>query len=160
MNETRTKALACLALLIVLGVALAAGRDPVSGSGSADALLFPDGTGTASGEATLVIGGTTLNADVVVQIYESYFRDEGVLHGVSSHTFDFGGGDEITTSDKVVGEFTGPPGLLTLNEKLTIVSGTGAYDGVSGDMTVHGQLQFTGPATAVVTYDIVGAISR
>lgn len=158
MTKRRIKALACLALLVVLGVALAGpARDPVSGSGFALANMD---TGEAEGEATLVIRGEELVASVEVTLGPPNFSDEGVLHTTSSHTFDFGDGDTITTSDKVVGEPTDSPGLLTLNEKLRIVSGTGAYEGASGNLTVHGQLQFISETEAQVTYNIRGAISR
>ncbi len=146
-----------LAVLVVLSTALAEpAGDPVSGSGEAVASMA---TGQATGTATLVVRGEELAADVAVTLGESYFSDEGVLHGESSHTFTFANGT-ITTSDKVIGEPVNEFGLFTLNETLTITEGTGDFEGVSGNLTVHGQMQFRYPETwlADVSYNIRGVI--
>ena len=144
-----------LAVLIVISTALAGtAGDPVSGSGEALANMA---TGQAIGSATLVVRGVELSATVVVQLGIPSFSDEGVLHAESSHMFTFANGT-ITTSDKVVGEPVNEFGLFALNEKLTIVSGTGAFDGASGNLTVHGQMQFISQIEALVSYDVRGVI--
>jgi len=139
-----------LALLIVLGSALAAGRDPVSGSGEATLDLS---TGAATGTATLNIRGEEFTTLVAVQITGQVISDEGVTHVTSTHTFTFDNGS-ITTTDKGVIDTDG-----TLNEHLTIISGTDDFEGACGELRVHGQIQFQ-PPMAYVSYDIRGAISR
>lgn len=148
-----------LMALFVLTTALAEPTgDPVAGTGEAVANMgvFPP---LADGSATLVVRGATLVASVHVEISDSYYSDEGVLHGLSSHTFTFANG-KIITSDKVIGEPTDTPGLLKLNETLTIVEGTGDFDGATGVLTVHGEMAFriAEPWLADVSYDVRGVI--
>jgi hypothetical protein len=143
-----------LALLIVLGTALAAGRDPVFGSGTAELNLV---TGAAVGQADINIGDTTLSAEVFVQLTSQIPGDDGALHATATHTFVFPNGS-ITTTDKGVIDTDG-----TLNEHLMIVSGTGDFANSSGELTVHGQVQFPAledPPIAHVSYNIRGVISR
>jgi hypothetical protein len=148
-----------LVLLIVLGTALADGRDPVSGSGEALLDLAPPPG--ATGTATLNIGGEEFTASLVVQITSQVVSDEGVLHATATHTFtlldEYGEetNDRITTTDKEVIDTDG-----TLNAHLTITGGTGAFEGASGELAGHGQVQFTSPTTANVSYEIRGVISR
>ena len=122
-----------LALLVVLGSALAAGNDPVYGSGTAKLNLW---TGAAIGEAILIIGGEEFTASLAVQITSQVLSDEGVIHATAMHTFTLPGGT-IITSDKEVINTDG-----TLNAHLTITSGTGAFEGASGVLSGHGQVQF------------------
>lgn len=144
-------------LLIAFGVTLAAARNPVSGSGTADLDLEAL---EAVGSATLIIQGEELAASVVVTLDPPVPGDNGVLHATASHKFKFRGGHTITTADKGILEPTETPGLLTLNEHLTIVSGTRDFADASGELTVHGQVQFTSDTTALVSYEIGGVISR
>lgn len=144
-----------LTIFVVLTTALAGpAGDPVSGSGEAEASMA---TGQATGTATLVVRGEELAAGVAVTLGESYFSDEGVLHGESSHTFTFANGT-ITTSDKVIGEPVNEFGLFTLNETLTITEGTGDFEGISGTLAVHGEMQFISDVDALVSYNIRGVI--
>ena len=147
-----------LVLLVVLGSALAKpARDPVSGYGSSVLNLAtqpPSSTGTV----TFFIRGEELTADLSVTVLTMTFSDEGVLHATALSTLDFGCGDTFTTKDKIVGEPAGP-GLSTVNESLKIIRGTGAYEGASGHLSIHGQMQFVSETEAVVTYEVRGAIS-
>ena len=140
-----------LVLLIVLGSALAAGRDPVYGSGWAKLNLV---TGAAEGQADLIIGGEEFTASLAIQLTSQVVSDEGVLHATATHTFTLPSGT-IITSDKEVIDTDG-----TLNAHLTITGGTGAFEGASGELAGHGQVQFTSPTTANVSYEIRGVISR
>jgi len=143
-----------LTFLIALGSALAAGREPVSGSGTADLNLV---TGEAIGQADLNIGDTMLSAEVFVQLTSQVPGDDGALHATANHTFEFPNGS-ITTTDKGVIDTDG-----TLNEHLMIVSGTGDFEGTTGELAVHGHVQFPAPGDppiANVSYNIRGVISR
>jgi hypothetical protein len=145
-----------LALLIVLGTALAAGRDPVSGEGSAS--LNPD-TGLFEGSADLTIGGEEVTASFEVTLLTPLVpNEEGVFHVKASHKFRFKGGSSFTTVDKGVADPTDTPGLYTLNENLTIVSGTKDFEGASGELRVHGKLDLRGLPSA--SFDIHGGICR
>ncbi|MHC4309655.1 MAG: hypothetical protein ACYS3N_09675 [Planctomycetota bacterium] len=147
-----------LVLLVVLGSALAkSARDPVVGSGQADAYMD---LGYAVGTANIAIRGLPQpQATVVVTLGPPRYSDEGVLHATSSHIFYFGSGNSFTTEDKVIGDPTSTPGLLRLNETLRIVSGAGIFAGATGNLTVHGSLEFISLTDAEVTYDIRGSIS-
>jgi len=148
--------LLALVLLIVLGSALAAGHEPVSGSVSAIAINAYQFEGTA----TLTIGGgEEVKPSFVATLLEMSENDEGVLHAKVSHTFDFGDGNTFTTEDKAVMEPVDEFGLYTLNETLKIISGEGDFEDVSGELHVHGQINF-GVTPAEVSVDIRGAISR
>ena len=152
-------AVLAMALLIVLGSALAEpARDPVSGYGSSEFIMAPPPP-TSTGTVTFFIRGEELIADLNVTVLTMTFSDEGVLHATALSTLDFGGGDTFTTTDKIVGEPAGP-GLYTVNEALTIISGTGAYEGATGHLSIHGQMQFVSETEAVVTYEVRGVISR
>ena len=143
-----------VALAVVSGLAFAAGREPVSGSGWADLNLL---TGAAVGHAQLTVGDTTLSAEVFVQLTGQVPGDDGSLHATATHTFVFDNGS-ITTTDRGVIDTDG-----TLNEHLTIVSGAGGFEGATGELAVHGQVQFPAPGEppiAHVFYDIRGVISR
>jgi hypothetical protein len=147
-----------LILLVVLGSALAKpARDPVVGSGWADAYMD---LGYAVGEVNLAIRGVPQpQATVVVTLGPPRFSDEGVLHATSSHIFYFGSGNSFTTEDKVIGDPTSTPGLYRLNETLRVVSGAGIFTGATGNLTVHGSLEYISLTDALVTYDIRGSIS-
>lgn len=146
-----------LALLIVFGTALAASHEPVSGTGEAflDIAALPP---QANGTVNLIIGGEEFPASFTLSMSDMAWKD-GVLHVTASHTFTFCNGT-ITTTDKGIGEPTETPGLLTLNENLTIVSGTDDLEGACGELRVHGQIQFVGETTAQVSFEVRGAICR
>ena len=147
-----------LILLVVLGSALAKpARNPVVGSGEADADMT---SGLATGTANISIRRVQMQATVDAILGPPRFSDEGVLHAVSSHIFDFGNNNTFTTDDKVVADPTDTPGLYRLSEKLRVVSGTGIFQDAVGNLTVHGWLQFAPDMlTAEVVYDIRGSIS-
>ena len=152
----RNIAVLAMALLIVLGSALAEpARDPVSGYGLS---VLDLSTGQSSGNVTLFVRGEELLADLSVTDVVMVFSDEGVMHATALSTLDFGGGSTLTTEDKIVAEPSGPISF-TVNEALTIISGTGAYEGASGKLSVHGQMQFVEPPFAKVSFEICGVIS-
>jgi hypothetical protein len=143
-----------LALLIVLSTALAEpAADPVSGSGSSEAI----NEFQFEGSATLVIRGQVKSAELLVTVLAPpVISEDGVQHVVASHTFTFADGS-ITTSDMEIAEPTETPGLYTLNANMTVISGTGVYEGVSGHFTAHGTIDFRALPTA--EFKIVGVIS-
>jgi hypothetical protein len=144
-----------VALLIVLSTALAeTAQDPVSGHGES-VLNFV--TGHASGSGILSIRGEELAASIEVQLLGYPVETEdGTLHGNVMHTFIFANGS-ITTNDKAV--LDPVEGGFIMNERVTIISGTGDFANVSGKLTVHGQVMFTSQTMANVSYDIHGVIS-
>ena len=142
-------------LFIAFGLAWAAAREPVSGCGDAIAT----GPNTFAGTATLTIGGgDPLTANVVVTLLDMVDKD-GVLHVTLTHAFDFADGNAFTTQDTGVAEPINEFGLHNLNETLTIVSGTGEFEGASGILHVHGQLDF-GASPPEAIYEVHGVISR
>jgi len=163
LTSIRIMPVLSLVLLVVLGSALAKpARDPVSGYGSSELNLV---TGQSSGNLTLFVRGEQSDASLAVQLVEMVYsgdNEEGVFHATALSTLDFGGGNTFTTTDKIVGVPKGG-GLYKLNEKLTIISGTGAYEGASGNLSIHGEAQFPAPGDppfAQVSFEIRGAISR
>lgn len=150
-----------LALLIVSGLTLAAVRDPVSGSG------FTSATGptTFLGTATLIVRGEVLDADVEVTLLKPpVVSEDGVLHvNEIEHIFIFSVDengeliDSFTVTGKEVADPTDTPGLYILNGYMKIISGTGAYEGATGEMSVHGQIHLV---EGWASFEIHGAISR
>ena len=162
---TKVSAITILALsvLVVISAALAGpARDPVSGSGSSSAINEYQ----FGGSATLVIRGVEKSTvestepyvpGLLVTVLGMRETKGGVRHVVATHTFTFADGS-ITTSDKEIAEPTDIPGLFTLNANMTVVSGTGVYEGVCGHLTAHGTIDFrTLPAAE---FEIRGSISH
>jgi hypothetical protein len=146
--------LACV--LLVAGIVWARpANDPVSGHGETEFNMI---SGHASGEGTLTVRGTELAVSIEAQLLEiTRESDEGVVHADVMHIFDFGDGNKFTTNDKSVLEPT--EGGFIFNERLMIVSGTGAFANASGKLTVHGQMMFKSPTRADVSLDIYGVIA-
>ncbi len=66
--------------------------------------------------------------------------EDGTLHATTSHTFDFGNGDSITTLDRAVLSPTDTPGLYNLNTRATITGGTGNYANACSSLSIHGTI--------------------
>lgn len=129
------------------------GNDPVAGSGSS--LFVPPNI--FKGTMNLTIGGEAFEPSFEAALLGQIVSDEGVLHGTASHTIDFGDGNTLTTDDDAVLEPTETPGLFTLNERMTVVSGTGDFADASGQLHAHGMIHlYEGWAL----FEIRGAISR
>ncbi len=157
MTSIKSVPVLALALMVVLGVALAEpASDPVSGSGSSSAINEYQFAGTV----TLVIQGQEKTADLLVTLLEEPREsDEGVLHVVATHALTFADGS-ITTSDKEIAEPTSTPGLYTLNANMKVVSGTGVYEGVSGHLAAHGTIDFRPLPVPAAEFEIRGSISH
>ena len=124
------------------------------GSGSTAAISDIQFEGTA----TLTIHGQEKAAVVLVTVLEEPVIDaNGVHHVVASHTFTFAGGSSITTSDQETAVPTEVPGLYTLTAAMDVVSGTGVYEGVSGQLAAYGTMDFAAQPPAA-QFDIAGVI--
>jgi len=150
-------------LLFLLGTAVAVGpaMDPVSGMGSSQFVPSPPPPGVImqfKGEVKLLVRGEPKTADLLVNVYSILLNEENVQHVSASHILTFEDGSTIVTDDMEVAEPTDTPGVYTLNGNLDVVSGTGAYAGVSGQLTAHGTMDFTGPLP-VASFTLRGAIS-
>ena len=147
--------LLAVAVVVVIGTVFAGpARDPVSGHGETE-LNFV--TGHASGEGTFTIRGTELTAGIEVQLMGvTKESDDGTTLADVMHTFTFDNGS-ITTNDKAVMDPI--EGGFVLNERMTIVEGTGDFAGVSGKLTVHGLIMFTTAPMADVSYELHGTIA-
>ncbi len=111
--------------------------DPVSGTG-ATAVDVPF---VFEGFATVVIRGVEFEFDVTtVLLGDPVEGDDGTLHVETSHTFSLDDVGDFTTTDKAVADPLDEPGLFRLNSTLRITTGTGAFEGVSGRLTVHGEI--------------------
>ncbi|NIP51747.1 MAG: hypothetical protein GWN61_21315 [candidate division Zixibacteria bacterium] len=144
-----------LALLFVLGVALAAGRDPVTISGEATLGEVPP----FFGEATINIGNDALSGDVTVIPLQPPYEKDGVTHYPEvMHLFNFGDDNTLTT---IGAEFAVPtdenPAVLTLHGNMDITDGTGVFKDASGELRVNGQMDFS---IGQVTFESKGTISR
>lgn len=116
----------------------------VSGSGKTSSA-----DGKYVGFAELVVGGEPRPASVVVTFEEPYSDDDsGGQAATTTHTFDFGDGDTITMSARVVRAPTDAPDQESLYATLGVVSGTGAYANARGTLTLKGTIvQATGEAS-------------
>ena len=146
-----------LALLIVLGTALAAGRDPVSISGQVTLTEVPP----FFGEATVTIRGEELAGTVaVIPLQEPVPKDGGLYFPELQHVFTFEDGSTLTTTGE---EFAMPtdenPAVATLHGNMEITEGTGIFEGASGKLRVNGQIDFP-PISGQATFKANGTISR
>jgi len=141
-----------LALLVLLGTALAASRDPVSGSGNVFGFV---------GSATFTVGDETFEGSVaVIPLEEPVVSADGVFYFPAvQHTFEFD--DEstlITVGEEVAEPKNDKPGEYTLNGYMDITEATMNLEGISGRLRVHGTITdlFVGEAS----FEIHGVISR
>jgi hypothetical protein len=146
------QSMAVLVILIASGFALPAARGPASIQGQVDLNTF-------SGTATVTIGGVTFSGSVQViptgPIVES---EDGVLHFPEVvHVFDLGDQNTLVTTGKEVADPVNPFGLYTLNGYMKITSATGIFEGASGELSVHGELDWS---VGQATFEARGAISR
>ncbi|UCG59601.1 MAG: hypothetical protein JSU70_08800 [Phycisphaerales bacterium] len=133
---------------------IAAVSDSVSGSGATAAI----NENQFAGSATLNIHGQEKSAELLVTVLaEPEIDANGVHHVVASHTFTFADGSSITTSDQETAEPTATPGLYTLTANMDIVSGTGIYEGVSGQLIANGTIDFAAEPPAA-QFELTGTI--
>jgi hypothetical protein len=146
-----------LVLLIGLGTALAAGREPISISGEVTLAEEPP----FLGEVTVAIGGEELECTVqVIPIGGMFERPTGgydfpeVLHIFTTLDEE----SEFTTTGA---EFTEPtdenPAVHTLHGNMEIISGSGVFDGASGKLQANGQIVWS---VGQATFKANGVISR
>jgi hypothetical protein len=145
-------------LLLLLGTAVATvpAMDPVSGTGSSEIITAnpyvptpeplpepPEGVMMQfEGSVELSVRDELVTADLLVNVYSVLVNEEGVQHVSASHILTFEDGSTIVTDDMEVAEPTDKPGLYTINAKMEVKEGTGIYDGVSGNLTAHGTMDF------------------
>jgi hypothetical protein len=144
-----------LALLIVLGSALADSEgDSVTGSGQVTAISEIQFHGTA----TLSIEGEKYKGLVLVTpIAPPELKDGGLYFPVVEHVFDFGDDNTFTTYGDEFANPTDQPGLSILDGCMNIDSGTGDFDGASGEMSVHGKIHLI---EGWASFKVNGTISR
>ena len=130
------------------------GADNTTGSGATTAMNDYQ----FAGAATLTICGQEKTADLLVTVLEPPVVDgEGVHHVKASHEFTFADGSCITTLDEETATPTDTPGLYTLVASMDIVSGTGVYEGVTGQLEANGTMNFVAEPPAA-TFDLAGSV--
>lgn len=112
-----------LALLIVLGSALAAGRDPVSISGVVDLKTF-------TGTATVTIRGQQLTGTVaIIPLQPPVPKDGGLYFPEVKHVFELDDGSTLTTTGEELAMPTDEnPAISTLHGNMEITEGTGVFE--------------------------------
>ena len=142
-----------LALLVVLGSALAAGRDPVSGSGE----VFL-GT-TLTGPVSLVIGGKEWDGQIeVITLGKVVELESGVTHyyGVVHKFKDSSENNTFTTIGDEISAPTGDELVYTLGGYMEITEGTGMFERAEGRLSVRGEFNLY---TFSVPFKVNGAMS-
>jgi hypothetical protein len=140
-----------LATLALSVFALALNATPVSGTGQSHAISANQLQGT-----TEIRVGNTMRAVTSTATILSLVPGPGhTLVGTSSHTLDFGGGNTITTTDDGRLVPVNDQGLYQMQIKCTIVSGTGEFAGVAGDLGFTGRINL---ATGQVDWRISGQL--
>lgn len=143
-----------LALLIVLGTALAASSEPMSISGEVN-------LGTFTGTATVTIGGEELDGSVIVIPAGGMFPrpDGGLDFPEVIHIFDFGNENTLITTGA---EFVTPMGenVASLHGNMEITDGTGVFKDASGELQVNGDMDFPPSPEGEATFKAHGVISR
>ncbi len=157
-----------LALLVVLGTALAAGREPVSISGQVTLAEVPPFSGTA----TVTIGGEELQGSVtVVPLAAPEDKDGGQYFPVVEHWFMFPDAENpteifITTGEEFIMPTDEDQTISTLHGNMEIIpqsahpegpSATENFEAVSGELRVNGK--FNSPP-GKATFEARGTISR
>jgi hypothetical protein len=111
-----------------------------------------------AGSATLTIHGQEKSAELLVTLLaEPEVEPNGVQHVLAMHTFTFADGSSFTTSDQETAEPTATPGLYVLTGIMDLASGTGMYEGVTGQLSVDGTIDF-GAQPPAAQFDMAGAI--
>ena len=130
-----------LALLVVLGVALADGpaQDPVSIYGSEVDL------NTKCGKATLIIRGEEFVGTVVVSNEAPpVWRGDRLYLPAAVHFFDFG--EEVGILTTIGEEFLQPKDkdspVYSLHGDMRIREATGRFAGVSGELRVYAEIDY------------------
>ena len=145
--------LLALVLLIVSGFTLAPpGREPISICGVVELETF-------SGTAIVVVGGEAVPGTVQVVPLKPPYEKDGVTHYPEiMHAFDFGDGNVLNTvgAEFAVSEDDNPE-ILTLHGNMEITSGSGIFEGVSGELRVNGQMNLS---LGQATFNAKGTISR
>jgi hypothetical protein len=92
--------------------------------------LEPDGSAIVTGDLAGILYGEILDVRV---------SGDGALHLVAAHHWVTARGDLFTMSDEVVLAPVAPP-LYHVNNRMTVVGGTGEFTGATGGIHVQGLL--------------------
>ena len=131
-----------------------AGNDNTTGVGATAAINDFQFAGTA----TLTIHGQEKTADLLVTLLaEPEVDANGVQYVVATHRFTFADGSSFTTNDQETAVPTEVPGLYTITANMEVASGTGIYEGVSGQLVANGTIDFAAQPPAA-QFEIVGVI--
>lgn len=150
--------LLALVVLIVSGFTLAPpGREPISICGVVD-------LGTFSGTAIVIVGGEAISGTVeVVPLQEPVPKDGGLYFPDVQHAFTFEDGSSLTTTGEELAMPTDEnPGVFTLHGNMEIISGTGVFEGASGELRVNGEMDYTflPPLPPQATFNAKGTICQ
>ena len=105
-----------------------------------------------------MIHGQEKTADLLVTVLEEPIIDaNGVHHVVATHTFTFADGSSFTTSDQEVAVPTEVPGQYTLTADMEVISGTGVYTSVNGQLVATGTMDFAAQPPSA-QFEIVGSL--
>ena len=111
-----------------------------------------------AGTATLTIHGQEKPADLLVTLLaEPEVDANGVQYVVATHTFTFADGSSFTTNDQETAVPTEVPGLYTITANMEVASGTGIYQGVSGQLVANGTIDFAAQPPAAL-FEVAGVI--
>lgn len=155
--------LLALVLLIVSGLALAARREPVSGSGNVKLVFASEIKLVLQGPAKFSVGGEKLEGmvTVTVDLTQTEVQESVVHYKWVKHEFTFDNGESTLTT--IGEEFVVPtdenPAIQALHGNMEIISGTGVFEGASGELRVNGQMNF-GAMPPEATFEAQGVICR
>jgi len=152
-----------LGMLIILGTALAASREPISISGVVDLSSF-------TGTATVTIGGETYSGTVaIIPLADPEPRDGGTYFPVVEHWFTFPNGSIVTTGEAFAMPMDENSAVSTLHGNMEIIlesainqeiQTTGEFEGASGELRVNGQIDWPPIPQGQATFEAHGVISR
>jgi hypothetical protein len=113
-----------------------------------------------AGTATLTIHGQEKQAELLVTLLaEPEVDANGVQYVVATHTFTFADGSSFTTNDQETAVPTEIPGLYTITANMEVASGTGIYEGASGQLIANGTIDFSAQLAAA-QFEVVGVINE
>jgi hypothetical protein len=91
-------------------------------------------TGAFEGAAMFHLDGVPYAVAASTVVLEQTPLPNGTIRTRTAHTYDFGGGNVLITSDHGRLVPTQTPGIYELHAQMTIASGTGMFEGATGHL--------------------------
>ena len=163
MNSLRSYKMRCVLSVLLMGFVVSSPKSVRAGADDADNTTGVGATTAINdfqfaGTATLTIHGQERPANLLVTVLEPPVVDaNGVQYVKATHEFTFANGSRIITADQEIATPTETEGLYTITAIMDITSGTGIYEGVTGQLMANGTIDFAA-LPPVAQFEVVGVV--